>query len=1095
MEPPMSSAASEHLKEHIIVRAGAGAGKTRRLTLQVIDIAKDFRAREGRWPRMVVTTFTRKATQELRERLMLKALEDEPELVDFINSRSYLVVSTIHGVLDIFLKRYGGEIGIDPGYAVMGKSEADRMARQCLRGILVAEPRFADLLEGYGFNRLVSLCRQYREAVEGVPEALPHDENSLSEIFALRSRNLARDAQLVADDIEAESDKDTWRALASSFRRWAAVLNGSDWESRRETLLVEIKATRAAPFSKKNPPVSEETNIATKACLERFKDLDADIYDPACWRETAAVYARFAELGREFSLRFLEEKKRRGSIEISDLEQLAMSCVRERPHTADAFALEWDYWLIDEYQDTSPFQVDLIRRLSGVSPNFIVGDPQQSIYLFRGARSEVFAAKESEVLAGGGSQDLLSRNYRSRPELLLFFNDVFGRFDPPFRPMEPNLAEGEAPNASRVVAKIVLAPEEGDTTSSSRPSTSTDSELSAAMPSSVEAAQRDIGLAVGDADIEMRSLVRHVQELLRSGARYDDICVLARTNQTLLAVAAWLDRYRLPTHVHAASGFYSRRETLDALALLKFLVNPHDDSNLVMLLRSPWFRVEDEVLTRVIRGARGDRAVLGQESSHWDLLVREFDSGKDPDKANLQSVSRLRYWLGIRSEIGVGECFRRSLVDAGFVDLSHLHDVSGRRESNVWKLLAKLTAAESKPGFNYLDFIESSEIDLRESTGAEESDAIAAVEPDRINLMTIHASKGLQFKHVCLPRMGQKPRLTTNLDFAFDEERKRWALRVPRGEAQEMTSSLAEKAWLESFRRQELREHARVLYVALTRAVESVFMSWTGAPEKESWAESLRLDLAPGLHAASAYSYFVASDLGEPFPLETSEQGLVRPREPWRKGLVDGRRDGTQEDARAEARIQENVSVSQLLDRSVPLKKTWETMAIPTRLKLASQGTAVHRLMEALKSPVAGNIRELIRRWFPDKEEQVAKAIDYVVGLQEPPLAELIRNGFVEWGFAFLESGIFVEGQIDLWGRVESDAGGVIWVIDYKTGNPEGRAKAFEQLSLYALAIRKAGLVQGGDRVRLAAVYPFAECVYVEDEPPLGFFRQRLSTD
>lgn len=1065
----MQSPTSEYMKNHVIVRAGAGAGKTRRLTLQVIDIAKGFRAKEGRWPRMIVTTFTRKATQELRERLMLKALDDEPELIDFVNSRAHLVVSTIHGVLDVYLKRYGGNICIDPGYSIMGKSEADRLARQALRGVLVQDSKYAGLLETYGFNRLVRLARQFQETIERVPNACPHDESTLRDLFRARTEALAHKAGFVADQIEAETDKETWRAMATGFRRWSSALTRDDWTTVRESVISEIKMMRAAPFSKKNPPVEDETNLAAKECLERFKELVDDVYDPAVWREVSDVYARFDELGREFTKTFFDAKIKQGSIEISDLEQLAMRCGRSYPDTIDAFAQEWDYWLIDEYQDTSPFQVELIRRLSGDRPNFIVGDPQQSIYLFRGARSEVFAEKEKEILAGGGSQDVLSRNYRSRPELLTFFNDLFSRLDPPFRPMEPNLADGDALDSNRCIARIVMAPEASRSGESS-------SEVPRSNPALAETLRSEDKSRVGadlesetvSPDIEMKSLVRHVQELLKEGAGYDDICILARTNQTLLDVAGWLDKFRLPTHVHAASGFYSRRETMDALALLKFLVNPHDNINLVQVLRSPWFRVKDDELTSLLQAKAG---------SHWETV----SAAERPPEA----VERLRRWIALRADLGIGECFRRALIEAGFIDLSHLHDVSGRRESNVWKLLSKLASSEGKPGFNYIDFIASSEVDLREASGAEESDAIAAVEPDRINLMTIHAAKGLQFKHVCLPRMGQKPRLTSSLEFAFDEGLGRWALRVPRGDSLEMTSSLAEKAWIELFQRQERQEHARVLYVALTRAVETVFMSWTGPPASMSWASSLQLDLSLGVHRSDGYSYSVHSSLGEPFPLEATTQEIVQPRRSWRENCEGGTRDFS--------RIQENVSVSQLLDRSVPLKHTWDAIGIPTRLKLASQGTAVHRLMEALKSPVAGNIRELIRRWFPDREDKVIAAVEYVTSLNSPPLARLIREGCVEWGFAFLEQGTFVEGQIDLWGRTEAAGLGTVWVVDYKTGNPEGRAKAFEQLGLYALALRKSGEIRDGDRVQLAAVYPFAEQVYIQDEPPPTFFKARFS--
>lgn len=1043
----MPGAAPEQLASHVIVRAGAGAGKTRRLTHQVIDIARAFVAREKRFPRIVVTTFTRKATQELRERLMLKVLADDPDMIDFVNSRSHLVVSTIHGVLDMYLKRYGGQLGIDANYAVMGSNEADRMAKQVLRRVLLENEPLQPLLEMFGFNRLVKLSRRFHEMHLRAPDAKPHTAESMADLFRGEAENLAAELLEVASHVEAESTKEDWLAMARELKALAQRLRGGAWQENRDSLLAQIDLIKTARFSAKNPPVSDATNASSKRVLARVRALSDEIFDPESWREFAATFALFDELGRLFSVNFSATKIEHGSVEISDLELLAMECARRRPETAQAFNEEWDYWLIDEYQDTSPFQVELLRHLSGDRPAFIVGDPQQSIYLFRGARSEVFSEKEGEIIAGGGQRDFLQRNYRSKPELLLFFNDLFARLETPFQAMEPNLPEDGELQPARQVARFFIAAD-SDTSSDDGPDDGPD-----------------------DGDTEMLALVRHVQDLFAGGAAPEDICVLARTNQTLNEVATWLDRYDLPTHVHAASGFYSRRETMDALALLKFLVNPHDNKNTTLLLRSPWFRVPDEQLTALILPTK--------TGSHWERICM----GDTPE---FEAALRLRNWLEQRSQLGITETFRLALIDSGFIDFSHFHDMSGRRESNVWKLLVKLAHDERQPGFNYLDFIANSETDLREASGAEESDAIATVEPARINLMTIHASKGLQFKHVILPKLGQAPRLTPFEDFTFDEDRNLWALRMPRGENQDMTASLAEKAWLEIFRRRELAEHARVLYVAMTRAIDDVFLSWSGQPARHSWADMLRWDLAEGLHAGASYTYVVQHAAEAPVLARERESTHAEPRTPWAPDVPLGA-DGID-------RVRQNVSVTQILDRSAPASRKWEMLDIPQRLRLASQGTAVHRLMEALKSPTAESIRNLILRWFPGQEERVLAAVNFVIDASEPPLADIIRQGFVEWGFSFLEKGTMIEGQIDLWGRIESPAGegATVWVIDYKTGNPEGRDKAFQQLALYALALRKGGEVHAGDRVRLAAVYPFAKKIFIEEEPAAEWYRERF---
>ena len=75
-----------------------------------------------------------------------------------------------------------------------------------------------------------------------------------------------------------------------------------------------------------------------------------------------------------------------------------------------------------------------------------------------------------------------------------------------------------------------------------------------------------------------------------------------------------------------------------------------------------------------------------------------------------------------------------------------------------------------------------------------------------------------------------------------------------------MTGCLAETVWVDEFKQQELQEHARVLYVALTRAVETVFLSWSSPAKRDSWAEMTRLDLTPGVHQKESYSYLVHSE-------------------------------------------------------------------------------------------------------------------------------------------------------------------------------------------------------------------------------------------
>lgn len=1043
----MPGTSSQFMSAHEIVRAGAGAGKTYTLTHKVMDIAADFLKREKRFPRLIVTTFTRKATQELRERLMLLALDERPALIDFVNSRSNLVVSTIHGILDLYLKRYGGAIQLDPAYKIVSGDEAGKIARQALRHLVFADQETGGLLESFPFNRLVSLVRHLHEIAMANPAAAPFSFADFQALFRQRAGAIAKELRDAAVRIKVESTQATWLEMADEYLRLAGLLEEEDWAAARPRFEAVFSAMKTGRRNAKAPPVAEETaDLAEQARKRAKKLIDEPVFDPSVWSDFAAMFEKIDRLARRFGDEFRATKMRAGLLEISDLELLAMDCARRHPQTAEAFQAEWDYWLVDEYQDTSPFQVELLKVLSGPRPSFIVGDPQQSIYLFRGARSEVFGLKEEEIRKNGGRLHYLKMNRRSCPELLLFINDLFARFDPPFSPMEPFVKSDEPMDPDRVVATYFISP------LSETPRDGAEDEA-----------------AESQVDPELRAIAVHVHHLLAKGARPEDICVLGRTNRTLIAVAAHLAAEGLPTHVHSAGGFYDRRETRDALAFFKFLVNPHDNQNLIEVLRSPWYRVPDRALVEIT-------TTLKKDESLWTKLLAASSTADE-----FKSTLRLQDLSQAATSAGLSGAFERGLVEAGFVDLSHLQDVSGRRESNIWKLLSQLRDEESRAGFNPIQFFNGTMGTLRLEEGNAEGDAVAAVEPDRINLMTVHSSKGLEFKHVIIPRMHQRPRLTTSEELTYDEGLGKWATRIPHGEDRDMLKSLPEEVWLERFQAQELREHARVLYVAVTRAIETVFMSWNAKVEKNSWAEMTSLVAAPGVHREEGYSFAVLNEVGE-FKNERKEtRAALAVREKWKASTAEPGCDG-----RA-------FSVTDLVEGRVVRDYSVATSPdVIHRLKVASQGTAIHRLMELLKYRSPELLHQLIQKWFPEQEERVLAAVEFVRDLAVPPLMEIIQNGAVEWGFAFTEKDVLVEGQVDLWGRAGD---GRLWIVDYKTGSPELVEKAMTQMALYALALRKAGVVHEDEEIHLAAVYPFAQKVLVEKEPPRARTTAMLSRE
>ncbi|HEX4925794.1 MAG TPA: 3'-5' exonuclease, partial [Bdellovibrionales bacterium] len=715
--------------------------------------------------------------------------------------------------------------------------------------------------------------------------------------------------------------------------------------------------------------------------------------------------AQFDPLAKAFVAEFRRLKRTEGVLSMGDLELVALRGIRIHPETARNFAAEWDFWLIDEFQDTSPLQNKILLELIGESAYFVVGDPQQSIYLFRGARSEVFQGQRQRIASLEGELHALTANYRSTPQIVHFFNEFFTALSPSFKPMEP---KGE--QRSKLEAPIVF-------------------------------------FKANDAETEAAGIVNHVKSLLAGGAAPESICVLGRTNDVLVRLAAKLYEARVPVFVHSNSGFAERREVQDAVALLKFLANPHDNKNLIQLLRSPWYRVSDADLVSNLTGA---------PVSYWDQLREK----------QWPALTLLRALLGQSREVGLSHVFNEAIATHGLIDFSIHYDGSGRRESNIWKLAGRLKEAECEPDFNIVDFVAEYMADHAASEFSDEGDAVAALEPQRVNLMTVHRSKGLQFRHVIIPDMNRKPGTQGSVPFLVDEARQVWMLPVQIGEDSTRTHSHLGKLTLRRRRELEAEESDRVLYVAMTRAVESLFMSWSGVPKKDSWVQRMKWDLTTGRHQREHYLYEVRDRIDEVSNYVPLVQKASVPRTPYKSAL----------EVRRTQSVTELLKSQEFGDNSLARSQA--------RLKKSLDGVLIHELFEAMRYTRELPL-EVLRTRFGERAEHIQRAIEFVRGLREVPMGELLKSGHAEWGFLLSEKGHNLPGRIDLWG----ESGGTAWIIDYKTGDPDRTPSAFDQLSIYSLALRRFGVKAP---IKLAVIYPLSEYVSVRPAPEEQWVLERF---
>lgn len=950
-----------------LVRAGAGAGKTSGLVNQVLSVYREFKQNDGRSPRIIVTTFTRKATQELKERLIQKACDDRDSgFLQFVSDPLKLHISTIHGLLSFFLKQVGHLAGLDAGFGLMNEGEARQMARLALREALVAHPEGLKWIELYDFNRVLIMGREYDRKLREGGELAPA---SLEDLTAAAQPKIedarAKLAEFAATILE-ENDNEEWVTYAQQLKQFIAEWPACEWETRPKRPEKRSKIQKAlSHWHDRNDDLLEPLD----------KMFSKPAWRPSQWPGMVELWRQFEEFGREFSRQLNAMKERQGRFEVDDLELLSARMLKEQPFLAEVFSDSWDYWMIDEYQDTSPIQTECLTALIGARPKYLVGDPQQSIYLFRGADVGVFQQAEDEMPNEGGSVVKLMRNYRSKPDLLHFINEFMQTVDSEFAAMQTGDVSGP-----RTVCHFVRA---------------------------------------ADDVTEMEAVAARVGELAAAGVSLQEICILGRAHNHLRDAAVVLKKYGFPTHLHASSGFGERREVLDAQALWQFLLNPHDTHNLITVLRSPWFFVADSKL---------EEWMARKPNSLWALLQAEADLHEE-------AISRLEQAQELVKKIGAVKAFEKIMVEAKYLDFCLQDDPAGRKESNLWKLIDKARQLEGESTRSLLD-LSAGELVI-DPLEVMEGDATSAQEPNCINLMTIHGAKGLEFEHVIVVRMGKAQRGSACADFS--SENGRFFFPQKDEETGENIPSVLDLLALEKLRERESAEFNRVLYVAATRAKSTLTFTYSKA-ERDSWAaRSPWFSLPQGRHERGQFILEVSESFNEPRRYQGTSAAAETAREPW-MNLAPGEGE-------------DKVSVTSLVEAKAKAKPAGAIH----RFEARGKGQRIHRKLEALKyrgeSGPAGD-----------------PAVDYVLNLQDPPMAELIREGFVEWGFQIKTASGILEGQIDAWGKVN----GEIFVVDYKSGSPANSEQAFQQLTTYAWALRKFG---HQEKITMVVIYPLQKIV------------------
>ncbi len=502
-----------------------------------------------------------------------------------------------------------------------------------------------------------------------------------------------------------------------------------------------------------------------------------------------------------------------------------------------------DQLLVDEFQDTDRLQCEIVRALALCGPEaerpalFLVGDPKQSIYGWRNADLAAYDGFLESVRKEGGAVHRLSVNRRSLPAILEEVERVIApvmrpRFgvQPAFEPLLPARPDGDACAVEQWIS----------------------------WPWDVDASEPEPDASAGRvALLEAGALARDLAAVHAAGTDWREMAVLFRNRGDLDVYLGALREAGVPYAVENDRSYYRRREIIDAAALVRSVLDPHDHTALLTWLRSPWVGVPDAAWIPLWSEGFPDRvASIEDLESACDAELRAVIERVEAELPGVPGLDRIAGWhesllAGLRA-LGItrrayrtqsADRFVETLRTEFALEVSEAARHVGRfRLSNLERFFRELVVSlEQPPG--------AVARELRRRVGrdamADEGRPAESAE-DAVRVMTIHAAKGLDFEHVYVMQT-HKSAAVGSRDLVLWGEVDRQSEYRLFGYA-----TLGFDAVRQHRDELEKAEMARTLYVALTRAKNRLVVSgaWPRGNAKPNAVERSHADLLARREAA-----------------------------------------------------------------------------------------------------------------------------------------------------------------------------------------------------------------------------------------------------
>ena len=864
--------AIQEKNSNILVAAAAGSGKTavlvERIIHKIIDEQMDI-------DKILVVTFTNAAASEMRERILesiYKKLEENPENVHLqrqiilLNKAS---ICTIHSFCLDVIHNHFYEIDLPSNFKIADTAEIDLLKQEVLDDLFEQkytenDKNFIELLENYtnyrGDEALQELVLKIYKFIQSSPFPIKWLQEKL-ELLKIEDKDISQTIwgkliiQTVDDDIQesimqlevTKSKMALYPEMTKFYQTISEdIINLQDLQKYNSWDELYIKLLNFNfskwPVDKKviNDLKEDSKEIRDKV-KKHIKEKTAKLL--SCSQEQAVkdlkiitpILEKLSNLVTEFTKNFAEKKKEKNCIDFNDIEHFALKILLDENNNptevAKKYKEKFEEIAIDEYQDSNLVQEAILTSISKGNNIFMVGDVKQSIYKFRQARPELFLQKydeyknKEEKAQEDNLKIQLFRNFRSRQNILNITNLVFESImskelgDINYNENEylnygANYPEPEEIKNYAGIAELDIIDLKED-------------ESITAFEGEEDEEEQE---RVEDDVLEAKFVANKIQELLNSNymvfdkkqgyrkIRPKDIVILLRATSNLSPIyEKELSDLELPVFSDTSGTYLDTVEIQTILSVLKIIDNPLQDIPLVVVLRSSICNFTDNDLITI--------RLTDRNCNFYEALIKTRLICEGDLKNKIESfLEKLEKWKSISQYMPLDEFIWQIYLDTGYYQYVGLLPNGAMRQANLKTLFEKAKQYEKasfKGLFNFIQFIDK----LKKQNGDLASAKLIGENEDVIRIMSIHKSKGLEFPVVFLCNSHKKFNMQDLNDNILLHQDIGFGPTIMDTTRKIKYSSIAKDAIKLKMKQETLSEEQRILYVALTRAKEKLYIT------------------------------------------------------------------------------------------------------------------------------------------------------------------------------------------------------------------------------------------------------------------------------